>query len=68
MQTAADHSAHVLTFMVAQEAMAYRDNLRVAYSDESDFGDQCYYCDRAADCLERLRDLGAHDVVFALTH
>lgn len=65
-QAAADHDAHVITAHIAWEVMAYRSS--VAASHESDdFGDRCYYSDRADDSLTRLREMGAHDVAFALT-
>lgn len=68
MQTAPAYDAHVTTYAIAHEVMDYRHNMRTAYSEDSDFGDRCYYSDRADDCLERLRALGAHDVAFALSH
>ena len=62
---AEQHAAHVKTFEVAYEVADYYANLRAA--DTDDYGDQCYYSDRAADNLERLSAMGEHMVVYALT-
>jgi len=59
--------SHVRAFEVASEVMDYHANCRA--SDESDdFGDQCYYSDRAGENLDRLRELGAAAVAFALDY
>lgn len=68
MQNAAQADAHVQTFLVASEVMEYHNCLAVAASEDSDFGDQCYYSDQADYALDRLRQMGAADVAFALTY
>lgn len=64
---AADQNAHVITAQIAWEVQDYRANVRTS-GDCDDFGDRCYYSDRASDNLDRLRAMGAHDVAFALSH
>ena len=67
MQTAPAYDAHVNASHIAYEVMDYWGNVTAANSDDSDFGDRCYYSDRADDNLARLRALGAHDEACALS-
>jgi hypothetical protein len=65
MTTAAlAYDAHVVAFEIVSEAIDYRANVRAASDESADFGDQCYYSDRASENLDRLRALGAHDLAF----
>lgn len=65
MQNAAQADAHVQAFWIASEIEDYHAACR-ASAESDDFGDRCYYADRADDALARLRQMGQGLIAYAL--